>query len=163
MSHNHSISLSGQSSDSALSYYLSYSYTSDDGIIPSDNDKYTRNTISYRTNYQAAPWLKVSSSVNVASTASDMVSQFQGASVIDGVLEFARDVSLYDKRDISNPFNNPTAYFTPYGITNPYWAVENNYNHLDSKQVYGKLQVDVNPTKHLTLTYRYGFDYTDYD
>lgn len=163
VSHNHSISLSGQSSDSALSYYLSYSYTSDDGIIPSDNDKYTRNTISYRTNYQAAPWLKVSSSVNVASTASDMVSQFQGASVIDGVLEFARDVSLYDKRDISNPFNNPTAYFTPYGITNPYWAVENNYNHLDSKQVYGKLQVDVNPTKHLTLTYRYGFDYTDYD
>ena len=163
VSNNHSISLSGQSADSALSYYLSYSYTSDDGIIPSDNDKYTRNTISYRTNYQAAPWLKVSSSVNLANTASDMVSQFQGASVIDGVLEFARDVSLYDKRDITNPFNNPTAYFTPYGITNPYWAVENNYNHLDSKQVYGKLQVDVNPFKHLTLTYRYGFDYTDYD
>ncbi|MDO5442807.1 MAG: SusC/RagA family TonB-linked outer membrane protein [Bacteroidia bacterium] len=154
VSNNHSISLSGQSSDSALS---------DDGIIPSDNDKYTRNTISYRTNYQAAPWLNVSSSVNIANTASDMVSQFQGASVIDGVLEFARDVSLYDKRDINNPFNNPTAYFTPYGITNPYWAVENNYNHLDSKQVYGKLQVDVNPFRHLTLTYRYGFDYTDYD
>ena len=163
VSNNHSISLSGQSADSALSYYLSYSYTSDDGIIPSDNDKYTRNTISYRTNYQAAPWLNVSSSVNLATTASDMVSQFQGASVIDGVLEFARDVSLYDKRDITNPFNNPTAYFTPYGITNPYWAVENNYNHLDSKQIYGKLQVDVNPFKHLTLTYRYGFDYTDYD
>ena len=163
VSHNHSISMSGQSDDSKLAYYLSYSYTSDDGIIPTKADTYTRNTISTRTSYDAAQWLRISSSINFATSKTDMVSQFQGASMIDGIYEMARDVSIVDHKDISNPFNNPTAYFTPYGITNPYWAIANNYNHLDSKQIYGKIQADLKPFENFTLTYRYGFDYTDFD
>ncbi|MBQ2332610.1 MAG: TonB-dependent receptor, partial [Prevotella sp.] len=83
--------------------------------------------------------------------------------VIDGILEFPRDLSLVDRKDLSSPFNTPEAWYTPYGITNPYWAIENNYNHNDSKQVQGKIQADIKPIRQLTLTYRYGFDYTDYD
>ena len=41
--------------------------------------------------------------------------------------------------------------------------MENNYNHTASKQIYGKVQVDVTPIKELKLSYRMGFDYTDYD
>ena len=162
-SQNHNIALSGMSSDNKMSYYLSYSYTSDDGIMPKDYDVYERNTIAFRSSYEASKWLKVSSSINFARSNTDAVGTYQGTSVIDGLYEMPRDISILDMKDTSSPFNTPEAYYTPYGLTNPYWALENNYNHTDSKQVYGKLQVDIKPIKDLTLTYRMGFDYTDYD
>lgn len=160
---NHNVALSGVSNDSKMTYFLSYSYTYDNGIMPEDNDTYQRNTISYRGSYEATDWFKLSSSVNFANTATNSVGQFQGTSVIDGLYEFPRDLSLVDKKDLSSAFNTPEAYYTPYGITNPYWAIENNYNHTAAKQVYGKIQADITPIKQLTLTYRFGMDYTDYD
>ena len=163
ISHNHNVSLSGVSKDKSMTYYLSYSHTSDNGIIPTDADTYKRNTISMRSTYDAAKWLKVSSSFNFANSATDVVGSYQGTSVIDGLLEMPRDISIVDLKDLSDPFNTPEAYLTPYGITNPYWAIANNYNHTDSKQVFGKIQADFKPTDYLTFTYRYGFDYMDYD
>ena len=163
VSNNHSISLNGISDDSKMTYYLSYSYTKDNGIMPKDYDVYKRNTIAYRSTYQPEKWLKLSSSINFARSESDIVPTYQGTSVIDGLYEFPRDISIVDMQDLSNAFNTPEAYLTPHGITNPYWAMENNYNHNNSKQVFGKLQADINPFKDLTLTYRMGIDYTDYD
>jgi TonB-linked SusC/RagA family outer membrane protein len=160
---SHSVALSGISDDSKMTYYLSYGYTSDDGIIPGDKDAFKRNTIAMRGSYEPTKWFKLTSNVNVATTKADIVGSFQGTSFIDGILEFPRDLSLVDRKDLSSPFNTPEAWYTPYGITNPYWAIENNYNHNDSKQVYGKIQADIKPIQQLTLTYRYGFDYTDYD
>lgn len=83
--------------------------------------------------------------------------------MIDGIMEFPRDISLVDRKNLSTAFDTPEAWYTPYGITNPYWAIENNYNHNDAKQLYGKIQADIKPIKQLTLSYRFGFDYTDYD
>ena len=159
----HSVSLSGVSDDSKMTYYLSYGYSSDNGIIPSDKDVYKRNTIAMHSSYEPISWLKLSSSVDVATSKADIVGSYQGTSFIDGILEFPRDISLVDRKDTSSPFNTPEAWYTPYGITNPYWAIENNYNHNDSKQVHGKIQADIKPFRQLTLTYRFGFDYTDYD
>lgn len=163
LSQSHTISLNGLSNDNKMSYYISYSYTGDDGVMPSDHDKYERNTIAFRSSYDATNWLKVSSSVNFARTSTDAVGTYQGTSVIDGLYEMPRDVSIVDMKDTSSPFNQPEAYFTPYGVTNPYWSLENNYNHTAAKQIYGKVQLDIKPIKDLTLTYRMGFDYTDYD
>lgn len=163
LSRNNNVSLSGASADNKMTYYLSYSNTTDDGIMPSNADLYKRNTMAYRGTFDAASWLKLSSFINFARSATDVVGSYQGTSVIDGLYEMPRDVSIVDMKDITSPFFNPEAYFTPYGITNPYWSLANNYNHLDSKQIYGKVQADVKPFKDLTLTYRYGFDYTDYD
>ena len=162
-SQNHNVSLSGVSNDSKMTYYLSYSYTGDNGIMPGDKDTYDRNTLAFRNSYQANDWMKLTSSINFARSTTNTVGTYQGTSVIDGLYELPRDVSLLDKKDLSSPFNTPEAYFTPYGITNPYWALENNYNHTDAKQINGKVQADITPIKDLTLTYRFGFDYTDYD
>ena len=163
VSTSHSVSLNGVSSDNKMTYYLSYSYNHDDGIIPMDKDTYARNTIAYRGSYEATDWLKLSSSVNFAKSETNTVGSFQGTSMIDGVLEFPRDISLVDRQDLSSAFNTPEAWYTPYGITNPYWSIANNYDHNDSKQFFGKIQADIKPIKQLTLTYRFGFDYTDYD
>lgn len=163
LSHNHNIALSGVSESGDMSYYLSYSYAYDNGIMPTDADLYKRNTIAFRSSYDAASWLKLSASANIARSKTDAVGSFQGTSVIDGLYEFPRDISVVDLEDTSIAFNTPEAYLTPYGITNPYWALKNNTNHTDAKQVYGKIQADIKPFDGLTLTYRYGFDYTDYD
>ena len=93
ISNNHTVSLSGISDDSKMTYFLSYSYNKDDGIMPSDHDVFKRNTIAYRSTYQAAKWLKLSSSMNFARSESDIVPTFQGASVIDGLYELPRDIS----------------------------------------------------------------------
>jgi TonB-linked SusC/RagA family outer membrane protein len=163
VSNNHNISLSGASEDNKLNYYASFSRSDDDGIIPTEADSYQRNSLAFRSAYTAKPWFKVSSSVNFATSQTDIVGSFQGTSVIDGLYEMARDVSIVDMQDLTSPFNTPEAYYTPYGITNPYWSLANRYHRLDSKQLYGKLQADIKPLKELTLTYRFGFDYTDYD
>ena len=163
LSTSHSVALSGVSDDNKMTYYLSYSFSKDDGIIPSNKDTYTRNTIAYRGSYEATKWLKLSSSVNFAKTSTDIVGSYQGTSMIDGIMEFPRDISLVDRKNLNSAFDTPEAWYTPYGITNPYWAIENNYNHNDAKQLYGKIQADIKPIKQLTLSYRFGFDYTDYD
>jgi TonB-linked SusC/RagA family outer membrane protein len=160
---NHSISVSGVSNDNRMDYYLSYANASDDGIIPTKVDAYSRNTLAFRGGFQATDWLKISSTINVANYETDIANSYQGPSIIDGLYELPRDVSLLDMKDLNIPFNTPEAYFTPYGITNPYWAIANNYNHTDGKQLYGKIQADITPIKDLTLTYRYGFDRLDYD
>ena len=163
ISTNHSIAMSGVSNDNKMTYYLSYSYNSDNGVIPSDKDTYKRNTVAFRGSYEATDWFKLSSSVNLTTSKTNTVGSYQGTSFIDGILETSRDVSLVDRKDLTSAFNTPEAWFTPYGITNPYWAIENNYNRNDSKQVFGKIQADIKPLRQLTLTYRFGFDYTDFD
>ena len=163
LSTNHSVSLSGVSNDNKMTYYLSYSNASDDGILPGSKDTYKRNTIAYRGSYEATSWFKLSSNVNLSTSKTNTVAAYQGTSFIDGIMEFPRDISLVDRKNLNSAFETPEAWYTPYGITNPYWAIENNYNRTSSKQVFGKLQADIKPIRQLTLTYRFGFDYTDYD
>ncbi len=163
VSQNHSVSLSGVSDDQKMTYYLSYGYSGDNGIIPGKKDTYKRNTIAFNSSYEPIKWFKLTSGIDFAKTSTDLVGTYQGTSFIDGILEFPRDISLVDRKDLSSPFNTPEAWYTPYGITNPYWAIENNYNHNDAKQIHGRIQADIKPLRQLTLTYRFGFDYTDYD
>ena len=163
VSHNHNVAFSGASNDNKMTYYASYSYAGDNGVMPGNKDTYQRHTFAFRGSYEPVKWFKVSSSVNFARSKTDIVDTYQGTSVIDGLYEFPRDLSLVDHQDLTSPFNTPEAWLTPYGITNPCWAIGNNYHHNDGKQLYGKVQADIHPVKGLTLTYRFGFDYTDAD
>lgn len=160
---NHNIALSGVSDDDKMTYYFSYGYDHDNGIIPGNKDTYSRNTLSFRGSYEPTKFFKLTSSVNFAKANTSTVDTYQGVSMIDGIYEFPRDLSLVDRKDLTSPFNTPTAWLTPYGITNPYWAIENNYNHNDNKQINGKVQADITPFDWLTFTYRLGFDYSDFD
>ena len=162
-SQKHNIALSGTSKSREMTYYLSYGYTGTNGVIPTDQDSYRRNTLSFRGTYQPEKWIKVSSSLNFANYRTKAVASYQGTSVIDGLLEMPRDISIVDLKDLSVPFNTPEAYLTPYGITNPYWALKNNMNETNGKQVFGKVQVDIMPWQGITVTYRGGLDYSDYD
>lgn len=162
-SQKHNVALSGISNDEKMTYYLSYSYTGNNGMIPTDQDSFKRNTVSARGSYEPLKWLKISSSMNFANYKTKTVGSYQGTSVIDGLYETPRDVSLVDLKDLNSPFSTPEAYYTPYGITNPYWALHNNDYTTTGKQIFGKIQLDIKPIDALTLTYRFGLDYSDYD
>lgn len=159
----HTIAINGATEDQRATYYLSYSLADDNGIIPGDKDTYTRNSIAFRSSYIATDWLKLSSQVNFATSKTSNVAMFQGASMIDGLYEFPRDISLVDLQNLPAAFNSPEAYLTPYGITSPYWAIANHERLTDQKQIFGKVQADIKPIKYVTLTYRYSFNYGDYD
>ncbi|MBQ3984094.1 MAG: SusC/RagA family TonB-linked outer membrane protein [Bacteroidales bacterium] len=163
ISQKHSIAINGSTEDQRATYYLSYSRADDNGIIPGDKDTYKRNSLAFRSSYVPTDWLKISSQVNFATSKTSSVAMFQGASMIDGIYEFPRDLSLVDLQNLPAAFNSPEAYLTPYGITSPYWAVENHERLTDQKQIFGKIQADIKPIKNVTLTYRYGFNYSDYD
>lgn len=158
----HSIALNGVSADNKMNYYISYAFNKDNGIFPGDCDVHKRNTIAFRTSYQATDWIKISSSVNFARIDNNTVDTDMGGAV-DCLYETSRDVSLVDGKDLSNVFNTPAAYFTPYGVSNPYWMLENMVFKLNGKEIFGKLQADINPIKPLTFTYRFSFDYSDND
>ena len=159
----HSISMNGSTEDQRATYFLSYSHAGDNGIFPGNKDTYNRNTIAFRSTYTPTEWIKLSSQINFAKAVTNTVGMFQGTSVIDGLYEFPRDISMVDLQNLPGAFNSPEAYLTPYGITSPYWAIENRYNVNDSKQLFGKVQADVKPFKFLTFTYRFGFNYSDFD
>lgn len=163
VSQTHNVAVNGTSSDEKLTFYTSYSHTASNGVMPTDADSYKRNTISFRGSFQPEKWFKVSTAMNFASWKTKTVGSYQGTSPIDGVLEMPRDISIIDMKNLNIPFNTPEAYYTPYGITNPFWAIANNYNVMNGKQTFGKLQADFFPIDGLTLTYRFGFDYSDYD
>lgn len=162
-SQTHNVAISGLSNDEKMTYYTSYSYTGNNGIMPTDADSYARNTIAFRGSYQPEKWFKISTAMNFSNWKTKTVGSFQGTSVIDGVYEVPRDMSIVDRKNLNTAFDTPEAYYTPYGITNPYWAIANNKNELNGKQTFGKLQADIMPIDGLTLTYRFGFDYSDYD
>ena len=160
--YNNSIAVQGGTEKTG--FYASYANVSDNGILPGKKDTYGKNTLSFRGNYQAYDWLSLETSVNVSTQKSSQVGQgSQNTSMIEGLYQAGRDISFIDSSDLSNIFYTPAGWFTPYGITSPYWLIENAYNVVDMKKVFGKAQVNINPIKPLTISYRYGFDYTDYD
>lgn len=162
-SQTHNVSVSGISNDEKMNFYASYSYTGNNGMMPTDADSYKRNTVSFRGSYQPEKWLRFSTSMSFANWKTKTVGSYQGTSVIDGIYEVPRDMSIVDRKNLNSAFDTPEAYYTPYGITNPYWAIANNKNELNGNQTFGKLQADIMPIDGLTLTYRFGLDYSNYD
>lgn len=158
---NYSVNMSGNTGKT--NYYVSYSHVADDGVIPYDYDTYERNTISMRGRHSATSWLRFTSNLNLSIAKTNQVPTDQGTTMIDGLYEMPRNISIADLKDLSNPFNTPLAYYTEYGITNPYWALANNFSELSQKKAFGKIQVDITPFKDLTFTYRLGLDYSDFD
>ena len=160
--YNTSVSLTG--GNEKTSYYLSYSNLKDDGILPRDKDTYKRNTINFHGSHKAYDWLTLESSFNLSNQVTNQVSQGAGQqSILEGLYQAGRDISFIDAQDLTSIFNRPEGWYTPYGITNPYWIIDNSYNKSSMQKIFGKIQADIQPIEQLTFTYRYGFDYTNYD
>ena len=79
-------------------------------------------------------------------------------SMYNSIMQTPRDISIVEMKDLDNPFNTPGYYYTPYGVTNPYYIINNYQNEYDQERFYGNLQLDYNFLKYFTATYRFGLD-----
>ncbi len=142
-------------------YFLSFSNNNDDGILPGDNDSYNKNTVSIKGSQEYGK-LTVSTSANLSRQTNSFVPTGQGFTVINDLYQIPRDISIIGLKDYKNdPFNSLDYYFTPYGIINPYYSLDNHITSYEGQKVFGKIQLDYEIMEGLTATYRMGFDASD--
>lgn len=154
--YSNSVSFNGATDRS--DYFVSFSQVRDDGIIPTNADSYRKYTFSARGSHKMGN-LTFSSSMNYVYQKSNFVQTGQGfESMYNAVMQTPRDIALTDLEDLSNPFNTPGYYYTPYSVMNPYYILENHLNENVSDRFYGKFQADYEFPKWFKLTYRIGLD-----
>lgn len=142
----------------ASTFYLSLSQIHEDGIIPTDADSYRKYTFSGRASHKIKN-VTLSMSANYAWNANDFVTTGQKlGSMYNAIMQNPRDIAITDYKDLDNPFSSPGYYYTPYGVTNPYYILENYLNNYEASRFYGKLQLDYDFLKYFRLTYRFGLD-----
>ena len=156
--YNNSVSFNGATDQS--NFFVSLSQIHDDGIIPTDADSYTKYTFSGRASHKIKN-VTLSASMNYAYQKNSFVSTGQKAgSMYNCIMQTPRDISIAEMKDLSNPFNTPGYYYTPYGVTNPYYVLNNYQNEYEQERFYGKFQLDWDIFKDLKFTYRFGLDTT---
>lgn len=143
-------------------YFVSFSQLTNDGITPSDADTYDRYTFSARGE-QTVGALRFSSALNFTSQNTSFVTTGQGLSMLNSLYQTPRDISIIGQKDLEDPFNNPGYYYTPYGVTNPYYIIENYKNSQKSEKVFGKFEVEYSFLNYFKLMYRIGLDAMNYE
>ena len=154
--YSNSLSFNGATDKS--NYFVSFSQISDDGIIPTSKDSYDKYTFSARGSHKTGA-VTFSTSMNYAWQKNSYVSGGQQAnSMYNAIMQTPRDISIAECKDLTNIFNTPGYYYTPYGIINPYQILNDYENRYESERLYGKFQVDYDFLEHFKLTYRIGLD-----
>ena len=154
--YSNSVSFNGATDSS--DYFVSFSQISDNGMIPTNKDSYDKYTFSARGSHKIGH-LTFSSSLNYAYQKNSFVSTGQGTgSMYNSIMQTPRDISIIGLKDLDDPFNTPGYYYTPYGVTNPYYLLKYNKNEYEADRFYGKFQADYNFFKYFNLTYRIGLD-----
>ncbi len=141
-------------------FYVSFSQLSDNGILPTNADTYDKYTFSTRGSQKIGAF-KLSTSVNYETQTNRFATTGQGFSMINSLYQTPRDISIVGLKDLTDPFNSPGYYYTPYGVTNPYYILKNNQNEYNSEKIYGKFQIDYDFLKYFKATYRIGLDATN--
>lgn len=159
VTYNNSISFDGATDKS--DYFVSLSNVNNNGIYPTNADSYNKYTFSANGSFKATNKLTFSSSLSYSYQKNKFVSTGQGLNPIYAAYNVPRDISLTSQKDLSNPFNTPGYYYTPYNATNPYYILHNYLDQDEQDRVWGKFQADYNIFDFLKFTYRIGLDHYD--
>ena len=153
---SNSVSFNGATDKS--DYFVSFSHMKDDGIIPTEADSYKKYTFSARGSHKEGN-LTFSTAVNYAYQKNNFVQTGQGfENMYNSIMQTPRDISIAELKDLTNPFNTPGYYYTPYSVMNPYYILQNHLNENEAERFYGKFQLDYDFLKFFKFTYRLGFD-----
>ncbi|XCF06115.1 SusC/RagA family TonB-linked outer membrane protein [Tamlana crocina] len=142
---------------------IAFNNTTADGIYPTSNDSNERNTISASFNSKI-DFLTFSGTLNYVGTRGSGIQGGQGNSVINNLMQIPTDFDITEFKDYKNdPFNNVSNYYTPFGITNPYFTLNEDGAKYTKERVYGSFDVSAEINNWLSATYRLGIDsYSDY-
>ena len=137
---------------------ISFNNTTSDGIFPTSNDSNERNTItaSFKSKMD---FLTYGGTLNYVGTRGSGIQGGQGASVLNNLLQIPTDFNINEFKDYKNdPFNNVDNYYTSFGITNPYFTLNEDGAKFNQERVYGAFDVTAAITDWASITYRLGLD-----
>ena len=149
------VAISGGSGDSTVR--LSYSNTQQDGIYPTDADSFERNTLGLSGSSKINK-ITIGGNLNYVNTNGSGVATGQGLSVLNNLMQIPTDIPITEFKDYTNPFHNVSNYYTPYGVTNPYWTLNENGSKYNKERFYGSVDFTAELNKWSSVTYRFGID-----
>jgi TonB-linked SusC/RagA family outer membrane protein len=155
--------ISVSAGDKHTSFLISYNNVTSDGILPTNADKYSRNTLSVRGD---ANYDKFHANVDINYVRKDITSVrggqggATGSTTFQDIVQIPVDVNLQDLKDLNSPYNNVDNYFTGYA-QNPYWIIANNQSVYQDDRVYGKLELSYDIIPGLKALGRIGADFTN--
>ncbi len=137
---------------------LSFSNSNIDGVYPTEVDSYERNTIALSLNSKV-DFLTFGGTVNYVSSLGSGVITGQGLSVLNNLMQIPTDIDITEFKDYKNdPFNNVSNYYTPYGVTNPYFTLNEDGADYGKERVYGSFNVVADLNDWSNISYRFGLD-----
>ncbi|MFD0989892.1 SusC/RagA family TonB-linked outer membrane protein [Mariniflexile jejuense] len=138
-SYNNSIGISGSNENSDVSF--TFSRVDTDGVIPSDQDSFTKNNFGINAG-TGSDKFKARFSANYGHIKQGAVPTGQGddasfgKSLIQEMIQMPNDVSIVDMKDLSSLWNTPSYFYTPYA-SNPYITLASNVVDIEKDRFYG--------------------------
>lgn len=156
--HNNLTTMAVSGGNANSTVRLSYSNAQQDGIFPTDSDSYERNTLGLSGTTKINKWT-IGGNLNYINTGGSGVATGQGLTVYNNLMQIPTDIPISEFADYKNdPFNNVSNYYTPYGVTNPYFTLNENGTDYNKDRVYGSLDVTFDINDWSSATYRFGLD-----
>ncbi len=167
-------SVSVQSASEKGSIYFSVANTRQDGIIKKNSD-YNRTSVRLNAVKPLGKQFKLVTGLNYTNTNSNRVQMGSNLSgLFLGGLRNPADFNMEDyvgnytdpngavSTNTPRAFRNALGAFPGYGYDNPLWMMENVLSNSQVQRVFGKVELDYNPTSWLSFIWRNGFDtYSD--
>ena len=150
-----SLSISGGNGDSSVR--LSYSNSQQDGIMPSNADQFERNTLGLSGTSKVNN-ITITGSLNYVNTGGSAVATGQGLTVMNNLMQIPTDIPITEFKDYNSKFHNVSNYYTPYGVTNPYFTLNENGSKYAKDRIYGSIEVKADINKWSNIIYRFGLD-----
>lgn len=137
---------------------ISYNNTTSDGIYPTKADSNERNNISlaFTSNID---FLTFGGNLNYVNIRGSGIAAGQGTTVYNNLMQIPNDIDITEFKDYKNdPFNNVSNYYTPYGITNPYFTLNEDGAKYLKERVYGSFDIRAEINSWSSISYKLGLD-----
>jgi len=155
-----SVAITGSNDISDVAF--TYSRVDVDGVIPTDRDSFKKNNFGLNAGIGNDKF-KVRTSINYVHKKQKAVPTGQGddagfgKSLIQEMIQLPNDVSLVDMEDLSNIFNTPSYFYTPY-TSNPYVTLKNNNVEIEKDRFFGNANFTYILNDNLSATYQVSTD-----
>jgi len=170
VSHSHNMSVSG--ANDATTYYFSFGYTNQEGIIRKND--FNRKTVRFNVDQKVNNWFSLgvnasyTNELNAAALNSGSLpgAAFASAGVGRLALSLPPNVSPYNNDGTYNLNGNALGKMNNIeNITfwNPQPILDNNYSNTENNRILGNVYAQIKPIKEVTFRTSYGIDYLNSD
>ena len=136
-------------------FRFSASYVKQEGVVP-NNDQEKIN-LSLRNTTKIGKWLEITPAIAYTRTNTAKVLRSAGGYLI-GLMQYPNTIDVSKFEDDGG---NKLPLFSANAngeVDNPLWNVENNRGRDQTDRLFSSLGININPTKWLSITGRFGYD-----